>query len=122
MTEGDRWSNIPPGVLGGVDSHFNEKDAPGFDAFDPDTRGASAGLNFEHIISGHRNQNNKFAPRMGKFELSALADGKSARLVRAATILGRVSDWPALRSATALHRRAFAVSRTIVVFGPRASF
>ena len=39
-----------PEVLSGLDSLVNTRDAPGFDAFDPDARGASAGINFEHII------------------------------------------------------------------------
>jgi hypothetical protein len=41
-----------PKVLSGLVSLFHQKDAPTFDAFDPDSPGASAGLNFEHIISG----------------------------------------------------------------------
>ena len=32
-----------PGVLSGVQSLFNVKDAPEFDAYDPDGRGSSAG-------------------------------------------------------------------------------
>ena len=63
---------------------FNIKHAAGFDAFDPDTRGASAGLNFEHIISGHENPNNKFTPRHGRYTLHKLPDGKSVMLVRRA--------------------------------------
>src|SRR5262249_22096524 len=72
-----------PRVLSGVDSLVNVRDAPGFDAFDPDSRGASAGLNFEHIISGHRNANNKFTPRSGRYTLEA-PNGAGARLVRRA--------------------------------------
>ena len=87
ITEGDlkvmlRDNSQSPKVLSGVDSLFNQKDAPNFDAFDPDIRGASAGLNFEHIISGHKNKNNSFTPRKGKFALSVLPDGKSSMLVR----------------------------------------
>jgi hypothetical protein len=87
ITEGDlrvmlRDNSQSPKVLSGVDSLFNHKDAPDFDAFDPDVPGASAGLNFEHIISGHKNRNNSFTPRKGKFALSLLPDGKSAMLVR----------------------------------------
>ncbi|MCH7728697.1 MAG: twin-arginine translocation signal domain-containing protein, partial [Planctomycetes bacterium] len=87
ITEGDlkvmlRDNSQSPKVLSGVDSLFNRKDAPDFDAFDPDIRGASAGLNFEHIISGHKNKNNSFTPRKGKFTLSVLPDRKSAMLVR----------------------------------------
>ena len=87
ITEGDlkvllRDNSQSPRVLSGLDSLFNQKDAPNFDAFDPDFQGASAGLNFEHIISGHMNKNNAFTPRKGKFALSVPAGGKSATLVR----------------------------------------
>jgi hypothetical protein len=71
-----------PGVLSGIDALFNRKDAPEFDAFDPDTAGASAGLNFEHIIAGHENPNNAFAPRQGPYRLHPLPDGRSVVLVR----------------------------------------
>lgn len=79
-----RDNALSPGVLSGVDSLFNRKDAPEFDAFDPDGRDSSAGLNFEHIICGHSNAANAFAPRRGRYELHQLADGRSARLVRKA--------------------------------------
>ena len=71
-----------PTELSGLDSLFHLVDAPNFDAFDPDTRGASAGLNFEHIISGHANAQNAFAPRKGKFRLLRAPDANSATLVR----------------------------------------
>ena len=77
-----RDNALSPGLLSGVDSLFNRKDAPEFDAFDPDDRGASAGLNFEHIICGHSNVANAFAPRHGRYDLHKLADGCSAMLVR----------------------------------------
>jgi hypothetical protein len=70
--------------LSGIDSLFNIADAPGFDAFDPDSVHASAGLNFEHIIGGHQNNRNAFTPRKGPYPLTRLADGKSVRLVRRA--------------------------------------
>ena len=73
-----------PGVLSGVQSLFNVKDAPEFDAYDPDGRGSSAGLNFEHIISGHESDHNKFTPRRGRYALSRLPDGRSVRLERRA--------------------------------------
>jgi len=73
-----------PRVLGGLDSLFNTRHAPGFDAYDPDGKGSSAGLNFEHIISGHRNANNKFTPRSGPYTLHRLADGRGVRLARRA--------------------------------------
>jgi hypothetical protein len=71
-----------PEVLGGVASLVNRRDAPGFDAFDPDSPGASAGLNFEHVIAGHKGAHNAFAPRHGRYTLYRLPDGRSARLVR----------------------------------------
>jgi len=79
-----RDNSLSPKVLSGLDSLFNRKDAPGFDAFDPDDRGASAGLNFEHVICGHSNRANAFTPRHGKYQLHPLPDGASAKLVRAA--------------------------------------
>jgi hypothetical protein len=71
-----------PEVLSGLASLFHQKDAPTFDAFDPDSPGASAGLNFEHIISGHKNANNAFTPRHGKYALYLLPGGTCAKLVR----------------------------------------
>lgn len=70
-----------PKQLSGLDSLFHAG-APDFDAFDPDERGASAGLNFEHIISGHANPNNAFTPRKGPFPMAVLSDGRSVRLTR----------------------------------------
>ena len=71
-----------PKVLSGLASLFHQTDAPTFDAFDPDSPAAAAGLNFEHIISGHKNANNAFTPRHGKYALYLLPDGKCAKLVR----------------------------------------
>jgi hypothetical protein len=72
-----------PRVLSGIDSLFNLRDAPTFDAYDPAGKGASAGLNFEHIISGHRDPRNAFTPRKGPSSLFALPDGEQgAVLVR----------------------------------------
>jgi hypothetical protein len=87
ITEGElkvilRDNSRSPKVLSGLASLFHQKAAPTFDAFDPDSPGASAGLNFEHIISGHKNANNAFTPRNGKYSLFLLPDGKSAKLVR----------------------------------------
>lgn len=79
-----RDNSRSPQELSGIDSLFNIKHAPKYDAFDPDTGGASAGLNFEHIISGHNNPNNKFSPRHGQYTLHKLPDGKSVSLVRRA--------------------------------------
>lgn len=79
-----RDNSSSPKILSGLDSLFDRKDAPGFDAFDPDDQGASAGLNFEHVISGHSNRANAFTPRKGRYDLLRLGDGASARLVRKA--------------------------------------
>ncbi len=79
-----RDNSESPGVLSGVQSLFNVKEAPGFDAYDPEGRGSSAGLNFEHIISGHQSEHNKFTPRQGTYTLQQLPDGQSVRLVRKA--------------------------------------
>jgi hypothetical protein len=73
-----------PKVLSGLDSLVNTKHAADFDAFDPDGQGSSAGLNFEHIISGHRNPHNKFTPRSGRYLLVRLADANRVQLVRRA--------------------------------------
>jgi len=77
-----RDNALSPGLLSGVDSLFHRKAAPEFDAFDPDDRGASAGLNFEHVICGHSNAANAFTPRRGRYQLFKLGDGRSAMLVR----------------------------------------
>ena len=79
-----RDNSQSPKILSGLDSLFHVHDAPGFDAFDPDDAGASAGLNFEHVISGHPNPANAFTPRKGRYDLYRLADGASAMLVRKA--------------------------------------
>src|SRR5437667_4508990 len=79
-----RDNALSPGLLSGVDSLFNRTDAPDFDAFDPDDHGASAGLNFEHVICGHANPANSFTPRRGRYELFKLPDGHSAMLIRKA--------------------------------------
>jgi hypothetical protein len=86
ISEGDltvlfRDNSQSPRVLSGVDSLFHRQ-TPDFDAFDPNGQGSSAGLNFEHIICGHKNPNNAFTPRSGKFSLIALPDDKSVMLVR----------------------------------------
>jgi hypothetical protein len=79
-----RDNSHSPKILSGLDSLFDRKNAPGFDAFDPDAPGASAGLNFEHVICGHSNRANAFTPRHGRYDLYRLGDGVSARLVRRA--------------------------------------
>lgn len=68
-------------ILSGVDALFHQQ-APTFDAFDPDSLGAGAGLNFEHIISGHPSQHNRFAPRRGPFSLVPQKGAKSVQLKR----------------------------------------
>ncbi len=69
-------------ILSGVQSLFNVKHAKDFDAYDPDTSGASAGLNFEHIISGHADPANKFTPRHGPYSLHHRPGEPSVMLVR----------------------------------------
>lgn len=77
-----RDNSESPRVLSGLDSLVHLTDAPDFDAFDPDSGGASAGLNFEHIISGHENSNNAFTPRKGAFSFGKRTDSKSLTLIR----------------------------------------
>lgn len=77
-----RDNSQSPRVLSGADSLENRRDAPGFDAFDPDSPGASAGLNFEHIIAGHASPDNKFMPRHHKYALVRAPDRPAVRLVR----------------------------------------
>ncbi len=79
-----RDNALSPGLLSGLDSLFNRVDASEFDAFDPGDRGASAGLNFEHVICGQSNSFNAFSPRRGRYELFKIADDRSAMLVRRA--------------------------------------
>jgi hypothetical protein len=83
-----RDNSQSPVQLSGIDALFNLQHAADYDAYDPDTGGASAGLNFEHIISGHANPNNKFTPRHGRYTRQKLPDRKSVLLVR------RASDSP----------------------------
>ncbi len=71
-----------PQILSGVDRLFNTKDAPGFDAFDPNDPPSSAGLNFEHIISGHHDSASYFAPRHGIYRLYRSVDPNAVVLVR----------------------------------------
>ena len=78
-----------PDILSGIDSLFNVAQSADFDAYDPDTVGASAGRNFEHIISGHASSNSKFTPRHGRYTLHQLPYEKSVVLVRRA----RDSPW-----------------------------
>lgn len=77
-----RDNSRSPKVLSGVQSLVNLEDAKDFDAFDPDSPGASAGLNFEHVISPHASPHNKFSPRRGKYVLERLAGQPCVRLVR----------------------------------------
>ena len=95
-----RDNSHSPQILSGLESLTNERDAPGFDAFDPDVPGASAGLNFEHIIAGHNNRHNAFAPRQGRYTLHVGADGRSVALVR------RREDDPWAMSSKLIYRMA----------------
>jgi hypothetical protein len=79
-----RDNSQSPRVLSGADSLVNRVQAEGFDAFDPDSPGASAGLNFEHVISGHASPHNKFTPRHGRYTLERSTASPSVRLVRRA--------------------------------------
>ena len=58
-----------PRVLSGLQSLFHDGPSGDYDAFDPDAVGSSAGLNFEHIISGHNDKHNKFTPRHGAYTM-----------------------------------------------------
>jgi hypothetical protein len=77
-----RDNSASPRILSGIQSLFSTASVKDFDAYDPDTAGASAGMNFEHIISGHRSAMNKFTPRHGKYDLYQLPDRNSVVLVR----------------------------------------
>lgn len=76
-----RDNSDSPSQLSGVDKLFHTA-TPDFDAYDPDNPRASAGLNFEHIISGHASANNKFTPRRGPFPMTVQPDGRSVKLTR----------------------------------------
>lgn len=87
INKGDLWvvfrdNSESPGILSGVESLINMRDAEDFNAFDPDTRGAAAGLNFEHIISNHKDPHNAFSPRQGKYELTRGPGDAAVRLTR----------------------------------------
>lgn len=72
-----RDNSESPRVLSGIGSLFNVKDAPFFDAYDPDSEGASGGMNLEHIICGHADAHNAFSPRHGEYNMYVLSDEKS---------------------------------------------
>lgn len=80
-----RDNSQSPGILSGIDKLINVAAAAGFDAYDPDGRGASAGLNFEHIISGHRSEHNKFTPRHGPYRMTLLPNENAVILRRTAS-------------------------------------
>src|SRR5580765_6535620 len=79
-----RDNSNSPKVLSGIGSLINRRQADGFNAFDTAGRGSSAGLNFEHIISGHNDPENMAAPRKGRYTLHRMPDGRSVTLVREA--------------------------------------
>jgi len=79
-----RDNSQSPQILSGLNAMFNTRQASGFDAYDPDTQGASGGLNFEHIISGHATPNNRFTPRHGPYSLQRMSNGRSVSLTRKA--------------------------------------
>ena len=69
-----RDNSQSPRILSGIQSLINVKHADGYDAFDPDGSSTSAGLNFEHITSGHKDQHNMFSPRHGVFAIHRIDD------------------------------------------------
>lgn len=82
IKEGDlsvtfRDNSGSPRILSGIGELLNLKQAPNYNAF-----ADHAGLNFEHIISGHPNRNNKFTPRHGRYDLFPLPEKNSVVLVR----------------------------------------
>jgi hypothetical protein len=79
-----RDNSQSPKILSGVDRLIHRTLSPEFDAFDPHDPGGSAGLNFEHIISGHNDPANWFAPRNGTYRLYRRPSGNSVVLVRKA--------------------------------------
>ena len=87
-----RDNSESPEVLSGLQSLYHRITAPDFDAYDPDTLGASAGMNFEHIISGHRNPNNKFTPRHGKYLLSRISPDSTVLVRKSEDSPWRVSS------------------------------
>jgi len=81
LTAGDLsamfWDNThSPTRLSGIRSLVNERDAPGYNGFD-------IAMNFEHVISGHRNDHNNFSPRHGRYHLRRI-DDRGVKLVREA--------------------------------------
>ncbi len=69
-----RDNSQSPRVLSGLQSLVNVQDADGYDAFDPEGSSTSAGLNYEHIISGQKNEHNMFTPRQGSYTLHRIDD------------------------------------------------
>ena len=69
-----RDNSQSPKVLSGLQSLFNVEQANGTDAYDPEGSSTSAGLNFEHIISGHNDEHNMFTPRHGEYPLRRIDD------------------------------------------------
>jgi len=66
-----------PRVLSGIASLVHRPAAPHYSAFT-----AQGGLNFEHIIAGHRNIHNRFSPRHGPYTLWRVPHCRSVQLVR----------------------------------------
>ena len=79
-----RDNSRSPQLLSGIDSLINAAQTTEVDAWDPNSRGASAGLNFEHIISGHQNPNNKLMPRIGRYTFQKVPRKNSVVLTRCA--------------------------------------
>lgn len=77
-----RDNSESPRILSGIESLIHRRHAPDFNAFDAEDLGAAAGLNFEHIVCGHRDPANSFTPRYGRQPLYRRPDGRSVVLVR----------------------------------------
>ena len=65
-----RDNTYSPQALSGIRSLINVQDAPAYNPF-------RIALNFEHILSGHRDEANNFRPRHGPYHLKEHADGRS---------------------------------------------
>lgn len=76
-----RDNSQSPKLLSGLQSLFNVEHADGYDAFDPHGSSTSAGLNFEHIISGNKDDRNMFTPRHGSYGLHRI-DNRTVELRR----------------------------------------
>lgn len=72
-----RDNTYSPQALSGIRSLINVQDAPDYNPF-------RVALNFEHILSGHKDPANNFRPRHGPYHLKKHADGRSVVFERLA--------------------------------------